>query len=49
MCKSILCFPGELCDVDINECDEDPCLHGECENMEGSFGCDCDPGFEGNF
>lgn len=33
--------------TDVNECDLIPhiCLHGDCENTEGSFVCHCQPGY----
>ena len=33
--------------MDIDECDTIPCSHGTCENLEGSFACHCNPGYEG--
>ena len=33
--------------TDIDECslDSKMCLNGRCKNMQGSYHCDCDPGF----
>ena len=33
-----------LC-VDINECERNPCGHGVCNNVFGSFTCTCDTGY----
>ncbi|XP_038076023.1 fibrillin-2-like isoform X5 [Patiria miniata] len=33
--------------IDINECSESGrCVNGECQNVQGSYYCDCNPGFE---
>ena len=40
-------WTGETCDVDINECLDDPCANGSCVNEPGSFSCECDGGWEG--
>lgn len=33
---------------DVNECDleENLCLNGFCSNLQGSYKCECDPGYE---
>ena len=32
--------------IDIDECEEeDQCGQGRCENLPGSFGCDCNEGY----
>ncbi|CAJ0575808.1 unnamed protein product, partial [Mesorhabditis spiculigera] len=45
------CHPGwqgSRCDVDINECDENPCQNDAiCENTAGSWFCNCREGFHG--
>lgn len=41
---------GTLCDLDVNECEDSPCLHeGVCINKRGSFECICRPGYSGTF
>lgn len=45
-----LCLPGTTglkCEIDINECDSNPCRWGSCENRIGGYACLCDEGFEG--
>ena len=42
-------FIGEC--VDINECEEDEAICGDnsiCQNTEGSFDCQCKPGYKQN-
>ena len=33
---------------DINECTENGrlCVNGECINLDGSYRCECNPGFQ---
>ena len=39
---------GESCEVDVNECDSDPCHHGgTCIDQSNSFTCHCPPGWVG--
>ena len=34
--------------IDLNECLANPCQHGgTCENLPGSFKCDCTENYEG--
>ena len=44
-CADILVY---LCVVDINECADNPdlCRNGKCVNTDGSFRCDCLPGYK---
>ena len=38
-----------LLQVDINECLTDPCVHGNCSEIDAAprYECACDPGWEG--
>lgn len=39
---------GERCTVDIDECLSKPCKnHALCHNIQGSYLCECRPGFTG--
>ena len=40
-------YTGSDCEIEINECDPDPCEHGFCDDLPGDFYCDCDKGWEG--
>ena len=40
-------FLGSLCEVDIDECADVPCVYGNCTNNPGSFDCTCIPGYTG--
>ena len=41
-------FIGDKCEVDINECDSDPCFNGAtCNDLIDGFSCSCLPGFKG--
>lgn len=41
-------YSGELCTLDINECEASPCLNGAtCKNEPGSYRCVCPPNVTG--
>lgn len=33
--------------LDINECESNPCIYGTCVDGIGTYTCECEPGFEG--
>ena len=37
---------GKAC-ININDCEDDPCEHGSCEDGDNDFECDCMAGYEG--
>lgn len=38
----------QLCNSDGNECSPDPCPNGgTCEDLVGSYRCDCNTGYSG--
>ncbi len=45
-----ICVPGIIgknCEINVNECEDDPCKYGSCVDGVGMFTCDCDDGYEG--
>ena len=32
---------------DINECESDPCIHGDCKDEVNRYVCHCKPGYTG--
>ncbi|CAJ0578881.1 unnamed protein product, partial [Mesorhabditis spiculigera] len=40
-------FTGEHCEEDIDECLDNPCAHGVCENTLGGYQCICEDGWTG--
>uniref|UniRef100_A0A6B2E8N3 Putative cadherin egf lag seven-pass g-type receptor n=1 Tax=Phlebotomus kandelakii TaxID=1109342 RepID=A0A6B2E8N3_9DIPT len=39
---------GRNCEVNINECESNPCSkYGTCVDEVGTYSCECEPGFEG--
>ena len=47
VCSCIPGFTGDNCEININECEGDPCLHGKCLDLVNEYQCECDPGYEG--
>lgn len=41
-------YTGSHCEVDIDECDPDPCHYGSCKDGVASFTCLCQPGYTGH-
>ena len=41
-------FTGVNCEIDINdECESNPCVHGQCEDQANAYVCLCEPGWTG--
>ena len=50
MNKFVFPFSGEFCKDDVNECEDDICQHGgSCDNLYGSFFCNCTENYHGNY
>ena len=44
-------WTGDVCDVDVNECDADPApcdANATCANTDGSYECTCNDGYVGD-
>lgn len=46
-CICVLGTTGKNCEIDINECDSNPCYNGLCTDHVGYYTCGCEDGFEG--
>ncbi|XP_019628723.1 PREDICTED: fibropellin-1-like [Branchiostoma belcheri] len=47
-CVCLTGFTGDLCQIDIDDCQNDPCgLHGRCVDGVNSYSCSCDVGYQG--
>lgn len=39
---------GGLCDIDADDCADEPCVHGTCYDAgPNAYTCECDPGWQG--
>ncbi|KAL6258873.1 hypothetical protein P5V15_010818 [Pogonomyrmex californicus] len=47
-CLCVQGVTGKNCEVNINECDSNPCGPGTCMDRIGGYTCDCDEGYEGD-
>lgn len=38
-------FSGQFCEIEVNECNSSPCLHGStCEDHVSGYTCQCQKG-----
>lgn len=39
-------YQGRDCSIDVDECAQfpQPCFHGQCHNLNGSYRCNCKEG-----
>ncbi|XP_030628115.1 protein eyes shut homolog [Chanos chanos] len=40
-------FTGPRCEINVDECSSNPCLHGFCYDVVDGFYCLCNPGYAG--
>ncbi|XP_075365269.1 protein crumbs homolog 1 [Mycteria americana] len=40
-------WTGTHCEVNIDECSSNPCIHGNCTDRITSYECSCEPGYTG--
>lgn len=46
-CKCKNGFSGPHCNININDCDPNPCVHGKCLDGVNTFDCVCDKDYWG--
>ncbi|XP_051773782.1 protein eyes shut homolog [Ctenopharyngodon idella] len=46
-CRCRQGFTGARCEINIDECSSNPCLHGFCYDAVDGFYCLCNPGYAG--
>ncbi|RXN10513.1 eyes shut-like protein [Labeo rohita] len=46
-CRCRQGFTGPRCEINIDECSSNPCLHGFCYDAMDGFYCLCNPGYAG--
>jgi len=40
-------WTGIYCEIDIDECASNPCVHGDCTDLVNAYSCSCLPGWTG--
>uniref|UniRef100_H0X4K5 Protein crumbs homolog 1 n=1 Tax=Otolemur garnettii TaxID=30611 RepID=H0X4K5_OTOGA len=46
-CSCPLGWSGTHCEVNIDECFSNPCIHGNCSDRVAAYHCGCEPGYTG--
>jgi hypothetical protein len=47
-CDCYVGFTGSKCEANIDECNNKPCVHGNCTDGVNGYTCDCHVGFTGS-
>lgn len=40
----IFVITGTICELDVQECSSNPCIHGDCIDENNSYTCVCQTG-----
>lgn len=40
-------FTGKRCEINVDDCQVNPCVHGTCTDGVNEYRCDCEDGFTG--
>ncbi|KAF5914002.1 hypothetical protein HPG69_010160 [Diceros bicornis minor] len=46
-CSCPLGWSGTRCDINVDECFSNPCIHGNCSDGVAAYRCRCEPGYSG--
>lgn len=46
-CKCQAGFSGPHCDINIDDCSSNPCIHGKCVDGINRYDCECSKGYWG--
>ena len=46
-CTCVDGYEGDSCEIDINECSDNPCTNGICIDLVNMYECNCTAGYTG--
>ncbi|XP_003944187.2 protein crumbs homolog 1 isoform X1 [Saimiri boliviensis] len=46
-CSCPLGWSGKHCELNVDECFSNPCIHGNCSDSVAAYHCRCEPGYAG--